>query len=463
MNDKFWRPQTLNLDKPLYIAIADAVEKDIRSGVLKPGQKLPPQRELADSIGVNLSTITRAFRECEIRGLIFGTVGRGTYIAPDVHVPVAMNSARNTEQELVEMGLILPLYNIDEKNASEIGSILQTTDLAPLLRYTEPSGLLHHRAAGSEWINRYGLSTTPHDILVTSGSQNALACCLMALFNSGDRIAVDAFTYPGIKTLASMLGIRLVPIEMDESGMNPASLAVACRRDNIRGVFLMPEVQNPTTVALSDPRREELAALIKKHDLVLIEDESYGFTGRLAQTALSSLVPEHGIYIAGISKLLGAGLRISFIAVPERFRNQLERAILNTVWMASPINAEIVSRLLISDKANMIIQAKRQEARERMELAVAKLSSYTTYSRPEGFFFWMLLPNGWTGREFELAAQAKGVKIFCAEKFMVGNKRPFPAVRVSLTGPETQADLNRGLDVLVSILANHHGEAEMIF
>jgi DNA-binding transcriptional MocR family regulator len=88
---------------------------------------------------------------------------------------------------------------------------------------------LNHRQAGAAWLSRFGLQATQDDILVTSGSQNALACCLMALFRSCHRIAVDELTCPGIKTLASMLGIRLVPIDMDAEGMSPDALAAACR------------------------------------------------------------------------------------------------------------------------------------------------------------------------------------------------------------------------------------------
>ncbi len=463
MTDKLWRPQKLNLDKPLYIAIADALEEDIQSGILKPGYKLPPQRELAELIGVNLSTLTRAFRECELRGLVTGTVGRGTYIAADVNLSTDLVRSEETNSNLLEMGLVLPLYCLDTNTTLEVHSLIQTIDLASLLRYTEPNGLLSHREAGSAWLNHFGLQTTPRDILITSGSQNALACCLISLFNSGDRIAVEALTYPGIKNLAAMLGIRLVPVEMDAEGIIPDALANACRRDNIRGIFLMPEVQNPTTVAIPEHRREQIASLIKQHDLILIEDESYGYTGELKQIALSALVPNHGIYISGISKLLGAGFRISYVAVPSRFRNQLERAVLNTVWMSSPINAEIVSKLLISGKGDLIMQAKREEARLRTEIALEKLAPYTVFSRTHGLFLWMHLPDGWTGREFELSARAAGVKVFCAEKFMVGNGRIPPAVRISLTGPETKDDLIGGLAILKNILSNNSRETEMIF
>lgn len=463
MELNIWRPEKINDDQPKYIAIADALERDVRSGALKPGQKLPTQRELADWLNVNLSTVTRAFRECEFRRLISATVGRGTYIASDIHVPISMVHSEEHRQDLLEMGLVLPLYELDKETTAQVNSILPTMDLNLLLRYTQPAGLLAHRELGSIWVNRWGLHTEPDDILVTAGSQNALACCIIALFGLGDRIAIDDLTYPGIKTLSSTYGIRLTPIEMDENGMIPEALSNACRRDGIRGIYLMPQVQNPTTYSMPADRKEQIAAIIKQHDLILIEDDAYGFTGDLNQTALSSAVPEHGIYIAGISKLLGAGFRISFAAVPKRFKNKVEKAILNTIWMASPINGEIVRQLLLSGKWKDILDAKRREAGWRTALALDKLSSYTVFSHTNGFFLRLLLPDGWSGREFELSAREAGVKVFCAEKFAVGGKQAPRAVRISLTGPETREDLRRGLDILINLLASGSCKTEIIF
>lgn len=458
-----WRPQNINIDKPLYIAVADALEHDIRSGVLKPGQKLPTQRELSELVGVNLSTITRAFRECELRGLISATVGRGTYVASDINIEVSLTHYEEQQSDLLEMGLVLPLYELDKDTVAHIDSILPTIDFNFLLRYTQPSGLSSHREAGSTWVNRFGLHTTLEDIFVTAGSQHALACCLMSLFNAGDHIAVDALTYPGIKTLSSMNELRLAPIDMDKDGMNPDALSVACRRGAIRGIYLMPEVQNPTGSSMTADRRKQIAAIIKQYDLILIEDDAYGYTGNLKQTPLSALVPSHSIYIAGISKLLGAGFRISFAAVPGRFKNSIEKAILNTIWMASPINAEIVSKLLMSGRGESILEAKRKEANWRTALALEKLSPYTIASHANGFFLWLLLPYGWTGREFELSAREAGVRVFCAEKFAVGSKQVPSAVRISLTGPETREDLRRGLDILIGILARGYRKSEIIF
>jgi len=286
---------------------------------------------------------------------------------------------------------------------------------------------------------------------VTSGSQNAIACCLLALFSPGDSLAVDELTFPGLKTLARMHNVRLVPVTMDEQGMLPDALEQVCRRERPRGVFLMPDFQNPTTGSLSQDRRLAIARLVTRDNLILIEDDAYGHVaGR--HKALSVLAPDHALYLGGTSKVFGAGLRISFVACPARFHARMESAILSTVWMASPLNAALVARVITGGTAARIIEAKNEEARARNALALRKLRAYTLRTRPSGFFAWLTLPAGWTGREFELAAREAGVHVFGAERFAVGGRAAPPAARLSLAGPGTQQELSRGLDVLAGVL-----------
>ncbi|MFH1136971.1 MAG: PLP-dependent aminotransferase family protein [Pseudomonadota bacterium] len=457
-----WKPR-LDPDKPLYLAIIDALEKDAASGRLKPGQKLPPQRDLADQLGVNVSTVSRAFKEGERRGLISGTVGRGTFISADagIAVPLVQHDAPKTG--LIEMGLVLPLYARESRVSAGLKDIFAALDPAPLLRYAGPAGLREHRETGAAWLERFGLKAGAEEIIVTSGSQNALACCLMGLFRCGDRLAVDALTYPGVKTLAGLLGIRLVPISLDDQGMSPEALETACRRDSIRGLYLMPEFQNPTTGRLAEVRREKIAKIIEKHDLILIEDEAYGFTSELAGKALSARLPEHGIFIGGLSKAFGAGLRISFLGAGKRFREALEQAMLGSTWMASPLCAELACRIINSGLAGETMAEKRDEAEIRLKMARDKPFGPRLRFRPHGFFAWLELPEPWTGREFELTAREAGVRIFCAEKFAVGGGRAPAAVRVSLSGPETRADLARGLDILAGILSGGFRDERAVF
>lgn len=450
-----WRPKELNENKPLYLAIADALEQDIRCGKVKSGQRLPPQRDLADIIGVNVSTITRMLKECQRRGLTSGTVGSGTYVSTDINVPVSMFDSLTFNSDLMQLGLVKSLTDLDEEIAAQIKKIVAETDLAPLMSYVEPAGLLRHREAAAQWLGNFGLQASPDNVLISAGSQNAMACCLTGLFRPGDHIAVEQYTYPGMKTLAAMLGVRFIPIRMDENGILPEALETACRREPIRGLYVMPEFQNPTTVRLSDERRQRVAAIVKKYSLILLEDDAYRFAGRLDSPPLCALAPEQGVYIAGVSKVFGGGLRVSFMAAAPRLREQVESAIMNTAWMTSPLNAEIACRFILDGKAMELTMKKRAESARRVALARSLLKDYDCRSREQGFFVWLRLPPPWvTGREFELTAAAAGVKVFCAEKFAVGSGPVPPAARISLSGAGNAAELENGLRVLAGILGS---------
>lgn len=456
-----WNPKIETGNKPLYLALADALESDIKLGILKPGEKLPPQRELAYCIGVNLSTVTRAFRVCELKGLISGVVGRGTFVAPDVKVSLSLFS-RDKKPEIIEMGQVLPLSVIDKVIAKMVKDALPDMGIERLIRYCEPAGHLSHRVIGAEWLKRFNINASAEEILITPGSHNAVTNCLLTLFEPGDRIAVDSLTYPGIKTMAAMFGIRLVPIDMTREGMSPQGLLNACKNEGIKGIYLMPEVQNPTTYAMTQNIREQIADIIRKYNLILIEDDAYGFTGNSESIPVSAFVPNQGIYIGGTSKLLGPGFRISFVRVPGTYFDLIEKGLLNTTWMASPITTELVTRLIVTGKIGAILEDKREEACKRNDLALKILSKYNAANRPSGFFQWLFLPEGWQGKDFELLARKAGVQVFCAEKFAVGSGMVTPAVRISLSGPNTIEELEKGLRILSSLLERGYRDETFI-
>lgn len=450
-----WMPHLDTTGRNLAGALADRLEADIRTGTLRPGEKLPPQRELADHLGVNLSTVTRAFKACELKGLIHGVVGRGTFVSLDARVSLSL--AENTSG-LIDMGQVLPLPALDYLVAQQVQGLLPELPLESLIRYPAPEGLPAHREAGARWLGTLGLQAEPEGTVITAGSQNALTCALLALFTPGDRIAVDALTYPGIKSLAALTGMRLVPVEADAQGLSAEALRQLCRSEPIKGIYLMPECHNPTTRAMSPGRREALAEVIRAFDLVLLEDDAYGYTGDPGSLPVSRLAPDHGIYLGGTAKLLGPGFRITYAAVPPRYRESFRRGLLNTAWMASPITAALTSALLNNGGAAQIQEARRAEAQALNLLAEKTLHPWAPQLRPCGFFQWLPLPPPWTGQQFELAAREKGVRIFSAEKFAVGGGSLKAAVRIALTGTENRAQLEKGLKVIRELLVQGPGE-----
>lgn len=448
-----WCPDIQKGEGPLYRRLADSIEQDIFSGRLRPGRKLPTHRDLADLLEINVTTVTRGYKEAEKRGLIAGTVGRGTYVSSDAGTNSAMVSHEPHAPGMIEMGLVTPLYRLDPDLNGGLQKLCRRRDTSTLLQYADPAGLPEHRRVGADWAKRFGLKVTAEDIVVCSGAQHALTCALSSLFRPGDRIATDQLTYPGMKTLAAMLGLRLVPVEMDELGMVAESLDRICRREEIKGVYLILGVHNPTTITVSESRRKALAKIVLRHGLIAIEDDAYDLTRPGITPPLSVLVPENGVYIAGISKALAAGLRVAFVAVPCRYRKALYEAVLNTIWMAPPLNVELVTIWIKDGTVDRVLELKRAEAAKRFELAREILAEYFFSGISTGFFIWLSLPAPWTGAQFEQRMRELGVNVFGAEKFTVGDAAVPAAARVSLTGTKTLDELTTGLKLIKRVLA----------
>lgn len=449
-----YSPRMVEGEGPLYKGLADAIERDIESGVLTPGERLPTHRDMADVLGLNVSTVTRGYGEAEKRGLLAGTVGRGTFVASDAVTSTSMVSFEPCAPGMLEMGLISPLYHLDPDVSEGFKRIARRRDPAAFMRYTDPRGLPEHRQAGADWAGRYGLDANAEDVIVCAGAQHGLTCCLSGLFRPGDRIATDALTYPGMKTLAGMLGIRLVPIRMDEQGIVPEALDAACRRDEIKGVYLMPGVHNPTTITMPEERRDAIARLAGVHDLIIIEDDAYDLTDPGTLSPVGSRARERSVYVAGVSKSLAAGLRVAFLVAPKPFLKPLAQAVLNTIWMAPPLNGELAAMWINDGTADRVVASKRAEAARRYMIACDVLEGMRFRGKPSGFYLWVELPKPWTGNALEAAAHAQGVNVFGAEKFAVGESMPAPAARVSLTGTDSIDDFRKGLWILRNILAD---------
>ncbi|WP_320006784.1 PLP-dependent aminotransferase family protein [Maridesulfovibrio sp.] len=449
-----WIPELEESARPKFKRLADAIERDVYAGKLQPGDKLPTHRDLADDLKMNVSTITRGYAEAEKRGLVCGTVGRGTFIASDAITSSSMVSFEPHVRGMIELGMVNTFYDLDPDIQEGMRKLIRRRNLNAFLRYTDPQGLPEHREVGVEWAKRYRLETTAGNVLVCSGAQHALTCCLSSLFRAGDRIATDALIYPGMKTLANMLGIRLVPVPMDDHGMIPEQLARICRREKINGISLMPGVQNPTSVCMPLERREQIAMICCNHDLTIIEDDAYGLTVESDFPPVTSFAPERSVFIAGVSKSIAVGLRVAFmVAQGERFK-QLAHAILNSVWMTPPLNVELIAQWIQDGTADITVKLKRQAARRRFEAVKDQLDGLGLGLgiNPSGFFLWLSLPQSWKGYMVESRAREAGINIFGAEKFAVGGG-PVPAnIRLSLSGPKDIDELRKGLGILREIL-----------
>ncbi|WP_253701392.1 PLP-dependent aminotransferase family protein [Bacillus sp. FJAT-29814] len=340
-----WKPNKKQLVPPLYRSIASLLEYDILNGFLAPNTKLPPQRELADYLDINLSTITRAFKICELKGLIYAVTGRGTFVTPNVKNAIFMADS-DENKNFIEMGIIKPLDHTNSFVAQAIKSIAAKDYLESLLDYRHPLGMPYHRMAAKKWMGRFNMDVPIDNIAITSGGQNSFSLILMALFHPGDKIAVDLYTYPNFVELAKIMNIQLIPIEGDEQGMNPERLDGICTTTSLQGIYLSPSCNNPTAVSMNMKRRKEIAEVINKHGLILIEDDVYSFLAPDGFYPISHFVPERFVYILSVAKSLNSGVRVAFIAYADQFIEKITYGIFNLNVKTSALNAEIITELI---------------------------------------------------------------------------------------------------------------------
>jgi DNA-binding transcriptional MocR family regulator len=448
-----WAPDLRTRQGPRYLAVADALADDVATGRLRPGARLPTHRDLADRLGVTVGTVSRAYAEAARRGLTSGEVGRGTFVRPAAAEPTA--GAAGDARGLIDLTANLPPVTGEEERggglARALESLARRSDLGRLLGYAPDGGAPEHRAAGAAWMRRAGPAARPEDVLVTSGSQHALTAALATLLRPGDLLLTEALTYAGIKALAGLLHLRVQGVALDQHGLRPDALAEACG-GAAKALYLVPNLQNPTTALMPEGRRREIAAVARAHGLTVVEDDPHGPLLEDPPPPLAAFAPERTCYVTGTSKVLAPGLRIGFLRAPAPLVPRLAAAIRATTWMAAPLMAEIAARWIRDGTAERILKRKRQEAAARQRLAAAALARFSFQSHPAAYHFWLHLPEPWRSETFTDAARRRGVAVAPAQAFVVGRIAVPHAVRLCLGGTAGREPLEKGLRVLAGIL-----------
>lgn len=456
-----WKPDRKRLARPYYQSIADAMEHDIINGVLEPNTKLPPQRELADFLDINLSTITRAYKFCELKGLIYATVGKGSYVSSKNRDENVLQDGKTTR--FIELGTIQPFYQLNAIVLKAAQKIFEKPYAINLLEYVQPLDSMKYLESARLWFEKFNLNVSTDNIIITSGGQNALLIALISLFQPGDKIAVDSYTYPNFIGLANLLRIQLMPINLDNYGMLPEELERCCKTTNIKGIYLMPSCSNPTNITMPMGRRKQLAAVIKLYNLTLIEDDTYSFLLPGLYIPFATQIPDQTVYICGTSKSICAGLRVAFMAFPDRMSTFLSNGAYYANLKTPTINIEIITELIASGLADQIIEKKIQLAKERNNIYKVYFPD-TDHFNEISLFQWLALPENIDGLKVELAAKKQGVRVLSSQKFAVGVTDKYSYVRLATCSPKNIEELEKGLGRIREIIdENSHIAAKSEF
>ncbi|HCB0695118.1 TPA: PLP-dependent aminotransferase family protein [Klebsiella pneumoniae] len=418
--------------KARYKAVVDRYAQAIRSGQLPAGSRLPTHRTLAAGERLSLATATRVYRELEEMGLVSGETGRGTFVR-DLSLP----PGHGVDQQVVAADVVD--LNFNYPSLPEQGDALREAlrqlamagDIDSHLRYQPHAGRLAERDIIARHLTCQHFAPDAENVLIVNGAQHGLAVTVMGLLRPGDVVAVDALTYSGFKVLAALYHLELAAIPCRPEGPDLRALHTLCQQRRVRAVYTMPTLHNPLGWVLNTGQRQALADLARQHDLLIIEDAAYARLVSHPPPPVVSYAPERTVYVTGFSKNIATGLRVGVVISPPRYRSEIERAIRATTWNTPTLISSLICAWIEDGTVARFETQKRQDARQRQQVAREVLCGLPVVSHPDSYFVW--LPLGEESRADRLAnaLMERRISVSTAEPFCVSATIP-QALRIAL-------------------------------
>ena len=449
-----WLDHLADRPGPKYLAIADAIDHAVRTGALRPGERLPPQRELARDLGVDLTTVTRAYGMARDAGLIEGAGRLGSYVRNAAGLPLADLTG--------DSGMIMPpqpgFALLGEAMRDGVAKLLRAGGQSPLLQYQPSVGALRDRQEAARALAARGMATGEDQAIVTAGGQNALHAILGTAVAPGDTICAGRSTYPGLLSLARRFGLKVIALGGDGDGLDHDAVQAAALA-GAKAVYVVPTNDNPTTATLDIERRLWLAAIVRRHGLTLIEDDAYGQLPAKPLPPLAALVPERSWHIASVAKIVSPVLRVAHVRAPSvDAARRLVGDIAETTVMAPPLNAALVTHWLREGVFADLVARVRAEGVARQRLVAPLLAGLDHAAHPEGYHIWLRLAEDALAPA-ELAARLSplGLSIVPGERFAVDPAAADRAVRISIGGAIGHERLARAFAGLRTLVAGNAG------
>ena len=418
--------------KARYKAVVDRYAQAIRSGQLPAGSRLPTHRTLAAGERISLATATRVYRELEEMGLVSGETGRGTFVR-DLSLP----PGHGVDQQVVAADVVD--LNFNYPSLPEQGDALREAlrqlamagGIDSHLRYQPHAGRLAEREIIARHLTCQHFAPDAENVLIVNGAQHGLAVTVMGLLRPGDVVAVDALTYSGFKALAALYHLELAAIPCRPEGPDLQALHTLCQQRRVRAVYTMPTLHNPLGWVLNTGQRQALADLARQHDLLIIEDAAYARLVSRPPPPVISYAPERTVYVTGFSKNIATGLRVGVVISPPRYRPEIERAIRATTWNTPTLISSLICAWIEDGTVARFETQKRQDARQRQQVAREVLCGLPVVSHPDSYFVW--LPLGEESRADRLAnaLMERRISVSTAEPFCVSATIP-QALRIAL-------------------------------
>ncbi|WP_426441051.1 PLP-dependent aminotransferase family protein [Bradyrhizobium genosp. P] len=312
------------------------------------------------------------------------------------------------------------------------------------------------RAAGAAFSGyRLGRPPDPDRVVVTNGTQSAFNMLIGGLVGRGNVLAVESLTYPPVLVLAERFGFRPRGVAMDEEGMLPEALEELCLTDRPKAVYLLSTLQNPTTATMSLVRREAIVAIARHYNLQIIEDDIYSLLPQTRLPPLAALAPERGWYLLGVAKSVAAGMKIAYVVAPsaERAEALFWPGVRATFWMAAPISAAVITRMIENGAVLRMVDAVRSEMQARHRLLKPLLSDVDVVTADGALHLWIRLPDGMSAQSLANSISRCRVNVGTGQPYAIPGTAAPQAIRVGIGHARSREELAMAMRIIVGAYA----------
>nr|WP_294923228.1 PLP-dependent aminotransferase family protein [uncultured Flavobacterium sp.] len=460
----------------LYLQFADRIEKQIKSGVLNVGDKLPSIREVCAETGYSMSTVSKAYYEIESRSLIESRPQSGYYvsnISSRIITEPTSSSPILTTTNIEREDLIDLVYgNMTNKNVTMLSLGFPSNELLPIAKlnkgmiqamrqlpnsgtsYEEMQGNVNLRKEVARWSFAWGGTLTEDDIITTPGCVSAISNCLMAITKPGDTIVTESPAYFGVLQLAKSLGLYVMELPTNmTTGIELEALKKAVSTKKIKACVLMSNFSNPSGSMMPNEHKKEAVHLMELHNIPLIEDDIHGdlYFGSGRPTNCKTY-DESGIVMccSSVSKTLAPGYRVGWV-IPGKFKKEILRTKLYHTISSPTITHEVVGDFLKNGRYENHLRKIRQilnhNCNNYINTILESFPKGTKVSQPQGgFFLWIELDKKIDTAEFYHLAMKHNISIAPGRIFSFQNQFS-NCMRISFGLPWTN-ELRQSIQIL---------------
>jgi DNA-binding transcriptional MocR family regulator len=340
------------------------------------------------------------------------------------------------------------IASLDTHLSTALVELAERGDLNQLMRQSVARGSEADRAAGHVWLTpRFGEAPDASRIVVTNGTQNTVLMLLRVLVGSGGVLLAERLSYGVLRALGRLAGIEVHGVEIDDEGLVPDALEAACRRFHPKALYCNPTVHNPTTSIMSIQRRSEIAAIARRHDIAIIEDDALGRLHADSPPPIAALAPDITWYVTTLTKSLTQGWRLAYLVTPDQPLAQRRLAPIENLscWHCSPLVAAITNLWVADGTAARITDEIAQECLLRERIAREMFAYLDVRSVPGSMHLWLRLPDALPRADVIAKAERLGVLLRPSDMFAVDDQPAPNALRLSLSPPATLDEVRRGL------------------